>query len=268
MTGGRFFVLPAHIDVSTSFSQCSPLMSAQDAYFQAVAGQLAEIRATQRLAIAQASSWVAEALTNDRLIYAFGSGHSHTLAEETFYRAGGLARTVAILDENLMVHQSAVESTQWERKEGYAADVLKRYSLGAGDVLFVVSNSGRNAVPIEMALEGAQRGAKVIAITSVKYSSAVTSRHSSGKKLSDVAALVIDNASIEGDAVVSVDCLNTKVGPTSTITSAFIINSILVGAVERVASTGKPAEVWGSANNDATNNETLLAKYRGVIPHL
>ncbi len=157
-------------------------MSAQDVYFQAVASQLAEIRATQQMAIEQASSWVAEALINDRFIYTFGSGHSHTLAEETFYRAGGLARTVAILDEKLMVHESAVESTQWERKEGYAADVLKRYPIGAGDVLFVVSNSGRNAVPIEMAIEGAKRGAKVIAVTSLKYLSAVTSRHSSGHK--------------------------------------------------------------------------------------
>ncbi len=87
-------------------------------------------------------------------------------------------------------------------------------------------------------------------------------------KLSDVAALVIDNASVAGDAVVSVDGLPTKVGPTSMITSAFIINSILVGAAEGVTAAGKRAEVWGSANNDNANNETLLAKYRGRIPHL
>ncbi|MDB6027815.1 MAG: hypothetical protein JWM68_4038 [Verrucomicrobiales bacterium] len=243
-------------------------MSAHDNYFQIVQAQLAAIYQTQSGNIERAAESVATALRNERFIYTFGSGHSHTAAEETFYRAGGLARAVAILDEKLMVHESAVASTEWERKEGYAKEVLSRYAITAGDVLFVVSNSGRNAVPIEMAMEGAARGAKVIAITSVQYSSSVSSRHSSGKKLSDVAHLTIDNFSIAGDAAVSVPGFATKTGPTSTITSAFILNSILVEAVERSVAAGSPVEVWGSANSDNTSNESLLAKYRGRIPHL
>ncbi len=158
-------------------------MSALENYFQIVQNQLVEIHRTQRANLEQAADWVASALMQQKFIFTFGSGHSHTLAEEMFYRAGGLARSIPILDENLMVHKSASASTDWERKEGYAAEVLKRYSLGSGDVLFVVSNSGRNAVPIEMAMEANKRGAKVIAISSTKHSSGFASRHSSGKKL-------------------------------------------------------------------------------------
>ena len=189
-------------------------MSALDVYFQAVESQLHRIRNEQRGALVQAAEWVSEALLSERFIYVFGSGHSHALGEEMFYRAGGLARAVAILDEKLMVHESASESTSWERIEGYAVSILSRYPLGQGDVLIVVSNSGRNPVPIEMAILAAERGARVLAITSLDYSGSVTSRHSSGKKLTDVAHLVINNYRAAGDACVTVDGLASKVGPT------------------------------------------------------
>lgn len=244
-------------------------MSALENYFQSVQTQLAEIHCTQSAILEHAADWVASALIQEKFIYTFGSGHSHTLAEEMFYRAGGLARSIPILDENLMVHKSASASTDWERKEGYAAEVLKRYSLGSGDVLFVVSNSGRNAVPIEIAMEANKRGAKVIAISSVKHSGTFASRHSSGKKLTDVAHLVIDNCSVAGDAVVQTAGLTQKVGPTSTITSAFILNSIIAEAVSRAVAAGKPPEVYPSVNTDSGElTKAYTEKYRGRIPHL
>lgn len=244
-------------------------MSALDNYFQTIQNQLAEIHCTQRASLEQAADWVASALMQEKFIYTFGSGHSHTLAEEMFYRAGGLARCIPILDENLMVHKSASAGTDWERKEGYAAEVLKRYSLGAGDVLFVVSNSGRNAVPIEMAMEANKRGAKVIAISSTKHSGTFASRHSSGKKLADVAHLVIDNCSVAGDAVVQIAGLAQKVGPTSTITSAFILNSIIAEAVARITATGATVEIYPSINTDSGEmTKVLAAKYKDQIPHL
>src|SRR5437868_13634470 len=123
-----------------------------DEYFKAAQEQLAAITRTQRAPMEQAAEWMRETLITDHFIYAFGSGHSYTLAEEVFYRAGGLARVVPILDENLMVHKSASASTDWERKEGYARQVLARYPMTTSDLLFIVSNSGRNPVPIEMAL--------------------------------------------------------------------------------------------------------------------
>ncbi len=243
-------------------------MSKFDEYFDVVHAQLGAIEKTQRRQIETAAQWVAEALLGDHFVYLFGSGHSHTLAEETFYRAGGLARVVPILDTRLMVHESATASTDWERKEGLAAEILTRYTLGAGNVLFIVSNSGRNPLPIEMAMEGRKRGAKVVAISSAQYGGAYDSRHSSGKKLSEIADLVIDNQGVAGDATVAIEGLPQRVGPASTITSAFILNGIIVEAAARATAAGGRVEVWGSANSDSTNNDALLKKYKGRIRHL
>ena len=244
-------------------------MNTPERYLEIVTSQLKKIVEEQPEKLQQASQWVATALSKERFVYTVGSGHSHALAEETFYRAGGLARCVAILDENLMVHKSASESTEWERKEGYAARVLENYGLTAGDVLFVISNSGRNAVPIEMALEGNKRGAKTIAITSSQHSSAFASRHSSGKKLSEVAQLTIDNRSVAGDASIEINGFPQKVGPTSTITSAFILHSIFAMAVETCLGRGVNPEVYPSINSDAGQlTIELTKKYKGIIPHL
>lgn len=244
-------------------------MSALEEYFHIVKNQIGQIHSTQGEKLSRAAAWVSDALQNGNFVYTFGSGHSHTLAEEVFYRAGGLARSIPILDENLMVHKSAAASTEWERKEGYAEEVLKRYSLTTGDVLFVVSNSGRNAVPIEMAMEAHKRGAKVVAISSAKQSGAFASRHSSGKKLLDVADLFIDNGSVVGDAALEIPGSTQKVGPTSTITSAFILNSIVVAAASQAALDGKPLEIYPSINTDSGEmTKALTAKYKGQIPHL
>lgn len=244
------------------------MKSSLDEYFEIVRGQLAAIEQTQRQNIETAAQWVADALGRNRFINAFGSGHSHALAEELFYRAGGLARVIPILDSRLMVHESASSSTAWERKEGLASEILSRYDLGRGDVLFIISNSGRNPVPIEMALEGVKRGAKVVAISSAQYGGAHASRHSSGKKLADIANLVIDNQGVAGDAVVAIDGLKQRAGPVSTISSAFILNGIMVEAAARAVAAGGRPEVWGSANSDSTNNDAILEKYKGRIPHL
>lgn len=239
-----------------------------DDYLKAAQAQLAAVANTQRAAMDRAADWVGETLMNDRFLYAFGSGHSHALSEEVFYRAGGLARVIPILDGNLMVHISASASTDWERKEGYAKQVLARYPMTTGDLLFIISNSGRNSVPVEMALEAKSRGARVIAISSAEYVAKVTSRHSSGKKLTDIADLIIDNCGPAGDAVVSVEGLPQRIGPTSTISSAFILHAISVEAAARVVAAGGKPEVWGSANSDSTNNDAIMSRYKGKIPHL
>jgi len=239
-----------------------------DEYFKAAQEQLARITVTQRAKMNTAADWVSATLMQDHFLYAFGSGHSHTLSEEVFYRAGGLARVIPILDENLMVHVSASASTDWERKEGYAKQVLSRYPMSHGDLLFIVSNSGRNPVPVEMAIESKMRGARVIAISSSEYVANVTSRHSSGRKLTEIADLAIDNCGPAGDAAVSIDGLPQRIGPTSTISSAFILHAIFVEAAARVVAAGGKPEVWGSANTDSTNNGAIMTRYKGKIPHL
>src|SRR5205809_3956265 len=122
-----------------------------DEYFAAAQEQLATVTRTQRAQLDQAAQWVCDTLIGEHFIYAFGTGHSHMLAEEIFYRAGGLARACPILDERLMLHKEAIQATYLEREERYAKKLLDQYPVESGDVLIVTSNSGRNAVPIEMA---------------------------------------------------------------------------------------------------------------------
>ena len=106
-------------------------MSAYEKYYTVACEQLEKVFTAQRAAIEQASAWLGEALANDRWLYAFGTGHSHILAEEIFYRAGGLAHAVPILDDLLMLHKQAIEATYLERKQGYADELLKHYRLHA-----------------------------------------------------------------------------------------------------------------------------------------
>src|SRR4051812_48986452 len=147
-------------------------MKAMDRYYQVVLDQMKEIRSSQWGKIDQAAQWLGEALAADHWLYAFGTGHSHLLAEEIFYRAGGLARACPILDTRLMLHENAIQATYDEREEGYGATILDRYPVAAGDLLVVASNSGRNAVPIDLTLEAQRRGLRTVAITNLAHSRA------------------------------------------------------------------------------------------------
>src|SRR5689334_11608349 len=142
-------------------------MSLLDTYREQVVGVLDRLVGTQRGAIDTAQDWVAESLGQDGIVYATGSGHSHLIAAEVFYRAGGIAPLQAIFDPPLMLHEGAQRSTQLERIEGYAAGVLAAYPMGEKDILFIVSNSGRNAFPVEAALHARSRGTRTVAITSM-----------------------------------------------------------------------------------------------------
>lgn len=244
-------------------------MDARNEFFGVVLEQLERLKRTQWEAIGRVSTWLGEALLRDGWLYAFGTGHSHLLAEEVFYRAGGLAHAVPMLDTRLMLHENAIEATYDERVEGYAARILDRYPVAAGDVLIVASNSGRNAVPTELALLGRERGLRVAAITNLNQSRAFPSRHSSGKKLADVAEVVIDNGGVSGDAYVALPGMPGPVGSTSTIIGATIVQLILVGGIEHAVKAGGRPEIYISSNTTGDDhNEHMLKKYRPRIRHL
>jgi uncharacterized phosphosugar-binding protein len=210
-----------------------------------------------------------ETLKAGKWIYAFGTGHSHILAEEIFYRAGGLVKIYPILNTELMLHEGAVKSTSMERLSGYAKVILDDYPIEKGDLLFIFSNSGRNAVPIEMAIEAKKRNIKTIALTNIAHSSASKSRHVSGKRLFELVDIVIDNCGIHGDACISTK--TSKVAPTSTVIGAMIMNAIVARTAELLEEKKiKNIELYSSSNTDAGEklNMKFIHKYKNIIKPL
>jgi uncharacterized phosphosugar-binding protein len=224
----------------------------------------------QAEAFDKARDAIATALANDRLLYVAGSGHSHMVAEEVFYRAGGIAAAQAILDPDLMLHLGAERSTRMEREPGRAERVLADYPVGAGDVVIIASNSGRNAYPIEMALACKARGATTIALTSLRHATRTTSRHACGKLLYQLADIVLDNGGEYGDAALTIEGRNTRMGPTSTMMGVFIVNALLAEAVAKLARDGIEVDVYQSANMQGAEAaaEAMIAKWRPRIQGL
>ena len=223
-------------------------------YFDEVTSLLAKVRSTQGDAIATAGKIVGETVAGGGIVHAFGSGHSAAIAYEAHGRAGGLAAVSAIIDPSRGLT---------EQVEGYGRALLIPVKLAEGDSMIVISNSGRNALPVEVAATARERGLKVIAITSVAHSTSVASRHSSGKKLLDLADVVIDNMGAPGDAAVSLEGFDIPLGPTSTITGAYIMNEITIAAVSWMLENGAEPPVFKSANLDGSkeHNEALRSRY-------
>src|SRR3712207_2976184 len=220
--------------------------------------------------IREAGRLVAEVLRADRLVHVFGTGHSHMLAEEGLYRAGGLAPVNAILEPGLMLHEGATASTEMERLPGYSRIVVKKHDFQRGDLLIGISNSGVNAVPVEMALLAKEAGMKVIAICSLAYSRAAKLKPGVPARLYEVADLTLDNLGEPGDAVVEVDGNGLKAGPTSTVIGATLLNAIFVEATCTLAAEGVEPPVYRSSNMPAASerNRGLVERFRGRVRHL
>jgi len=239
-------------------------------YYEAVLRLLARIEETQGEAIEKAAEAVFFSLREGGVLHIFGSGHSHALAEEAFHRAGGLVPVNAILEDFLTPHTSPGKSGRLERVSGIASILLDYYEPHPGEVIVIASNSGINAVPVEMALAAKARELFVVAITSLAHSYSVPSRHESGKRLFEVADIVIDNCGEPGDGALAYPGLPVKVGPTSLIAGAFIINSLLCQVVDRFLAHGLVPPIYLSANlpGGEEHNRKVEAQYRGRIKRL
>jgi len=237
-----------------------------DQYFDALISRLGQVRTELAPSMAKAVEAIVDAARADHRVFIFGTGHSHVLAEEAHYRAGGLAITVPILAGPTMLHEGAVAGTAYERMPGIVAPIFARYDIRAGDVLFVISNSGTNAAPIEAATIGRGLGATVIAITSVAYS---TASANGGTRLADLADIVLDNGSPPGDAILDVPGSELKVGPISTAIGVTILNAILAEVAVRLSADGN-APIYLSANMPGAKeiNERLVERFRPRNPHL
>lgn len=232
-------------------------MAKHQEYQQKALGVLQKIVETQGEPIENAAKVITEHIANNGILYLLGSGHSLITALEAYGRAGGMVPIDIIFDKTF---------GKIERLPGYAEYLLKNYDVD-NSVVVVISNSGRNALPIEVALESKKRGAKVIALTSLAHSKSVTSRHPSGKRLFEIADIVVDNCCEPGDAIVEIEGVRSKVGATSSVACTFIINSIMVQATENLVKMGITPPVLISANLDGSDehNEALYAKYKGRI---
>jgi uncharacterized phosphosugar-binding protein len=241
-------------------------MTNVDIYISNIQRLIQTVISSQSDNIEQAAQALSKSILSDNWVYAFGTGHSHMLAEEVFYRAGGMVKLCPILCTELMLHESAVKSSSMERLSGYAKVILEDYPIQKGDVLFVFSNSGRNAVPVEMAIEAKRLGVTVVAITNINHSSASKSRHESGKRLFEVADIVIDNCGEEGDACIQTK--NQKVSPTSTVIGSMLVNAIVARTAEIIEQSNPDKfEFYASSNTDSgeISNKKYLEKYKSVI---
>ena len=239
-------------------------------YLENIRRLLDQLENTQEAAIDQVASACADAIYNGGLLYFFGTGHSHMICEEPFYRAGGLACIYPILESDLMLHEGASKSSSYERVAGLGNVVVSHTSLGKGDVLFLISNSGRNSAIIDAALEAKKRGAVTVAITSINHTSSVSSRHPSGQNLYQVCDYVLDNCGIAGDASVGLEGMKQKIGPTSSILDITLVNLVTINTVEKLLAKGMVPPVFTSANTDEGDsaNKSILEAYRSRVPSL
>lgn len=239
-------------------------------YIDKIEALLKKARDSQEKNIAAAAETIAAALAEGRMLYAFGTGHSHMLAEEIFYRAGGLVRVYPILEDALMLHRGAFRSSKLERLSGYAELLLENYKeIAPGDVMLLFSNSGRNPVIVEMAQAARKRNMKTVCITSLSHSASCASRHAGGLKLCDLCDIVIDNCGEPGDACLEIS--GVRCGPTSTVLGAALLQEIVCRVVgllqERAQKTGERPEVFLSSNVDGGDaaNSVYFEKYRNII---
>lgn len=201
--------------------------------------------------IAAAIEAVTKALEAGGVVQAFGTGHSEAFAMEIAGRAGGLIATNRIPLRNLVMRGgrdvSILQGGALEQDPTIVEDLLALTELNPNDIFIIASNSGVNGSIVGVALAAKARGHKVIAVTSLEHTNGVKPKHPSGKRLSEIADIVIDNLAPYGDTVMKIDG-GIGVGAVSSLTAAFIAQLITIGVAEAIAARGKTPPVYLSAN--------------------
>lgn len=216
----------------------------------------------------KAADQIRTALETKHSVFIFGCSHAGILAEEVFYRTGGLAVINPIFFPGFMLNTRPITMTsQLERVDGLGKILLKENHVKEGDVLILHSVSGRNNVPVEMALEAKELGISTICITNLAYSQSVTSRHPSGKRLFEACDTVIDNCGCVGDAAIFLEGLPERIGPTSTVVGAALVNALVIETVGGMLSDGVLPPVFMSANLDGgdAHNKKIFEAYKDNI---
>ncbi|GAA4086456.1 SIS domain-containing protein [Nonomuraea soli] len=233
------------------------------AYLDAAARIIDRTISTQLEAIEAAGALIAGALAGGHRLWAFGTGHSHLLAEELYARAGGLADVHAVLEPALMLHEGPEKSSALERLPGLARVLIETRDMREGDVVVIASNSGRNAVPVEFAEEWRARGGTVVAITSMAHTASVPSRAPSGRRLCEVADVVIDNGGVPGDALVPIG--GRSAGATSTAIGALIVQAIVCHVAALLDARGLDPGLLRSFNLDPREDEPAAQRQTSAV---
>ncbi len=256
----------------------TPLQAANQ-YFDAISAITDAIRSTQMDAITRAATQCADSIAADGLVHLFGTGHSRIPLEEMFPRHGSFPGFHPIAELSMTFHTQVVgangqrQAMFIERMEGLGEVILQNFTFGARDCMMIFSHSGVNAVVIDVALGAQQRGMPVISVVSVEHCEASTPKHSSGKRLTEVSDIVIDNCVPKGDALVQIDDLDYPVGPGSTVAYACIVNVIKSMVAADLTKRGMPPLVLTSgvligAEASADVFDRAYAEYRRRMGHL
>lgn len=232
-------------------------------YFEEGLRLLKQLQAEQLPRIEEAAELIAQAVAEGHSFYAWGGPHSSLPVQDIFWRAGGLLLVNAVFTPGLSLEDGPVRiTTAIERAEGIGTAMFAEIGAEAGDVILLVSTSGRNAVPIEMAMAAKQAGLKVIALTSLAYSQAVESRHSSGRKMYEFADVILDNLTLPGDARLIDERLPAPVGPTSGWVGCFMLQALMVAVSEKLVAKGIEPPIYLAYNTEGRE------EYRDRMEHL
>jgi len=243
-----------------------------DTYLNGLIELLTKIQNEETKALEKGALILADAIENGNRIFGFGCTHSSLPIQDVVYRAGGLILVnpiygpgIASLDVRPARMTSAIE-----RLEGYAKVLLDNYPIQKGDVLILISVSGRNAVPVEMAKIASERGIKIIGITSYEYTKNVESRHPSGKKMYEFADVVLDNKVPKGDAMVEAEGFPVKFTPASGVTSTALLHTLMTVVIELLLERGIEPPITIAANVDGSgeHNDRVWKEYGDRIFYL
>lgn len=222
----------------------------------------------ERENIEAAARLVADANRDGRSVFAFGCNHAGLITLELFYRTGGMVTVNPVRAPGMMLELSPPTMTsEMERMTDYGKVIFNNLPTKEGDVIIIHSVSGRNAVTIDMAEAAREKGLSVIVLTNMNTATTVSSRHPSGRMLHDFATVLIDNHGDRGDASVVLDGFPERVGPSSTVVGAAILNAVIVRASEMLLEEGITPPVFMSGNMDGgdAHNKAMMAKYRDNI---
>ncbi|MDW0109892.1 SIS domain-containing protein [Sporosarcina aquimarina] len=237
-----------------------------NSYFSEIITLLSEIEQEAKEPIENAAAQVAERLGNGGIIQLFGSGHSQLIAQEGFYRAGSLAPVKPISIGSLMLHEGALLSSRNEKDPDFSETFISELDIRPEDVVIVISNSGRNPVPIDIAQYAVSQGAYTVSIQSLLYTEEEhPSRHGSGKRLEAMSSVVLDTKVPPGDGILHIN--EVQCGPASSITGNALLHSLFCEVVLCMTANGVEPPVFKSGNleGNAEHNDALVAHYSDRI---